>query len=161
MLPHPNNHQVQAAQGWLELGNYGEATKALDQVEPPYRLHLDVLVTRWSIASAAKQWEQCMHIGHSISRLYPDNPYGYIHHAFALHALSRTRNAKTVLEAVVEDFPDEWVISYNLACYAAQLGDIPEAKTYLESAFELGGDDVKTAALPDPDLEPVWKGERK
>lgn len=156
-LPHPNNHYLQSAQGWLELGNHCEATKALDQVEPRHRLHLDVLVARWSIASTAKQWEQCLHVGYSISQLYPDNPYGYIHHAFALHALGRTVEAKAVLEAVVEDFQDEWVISYNLACYSAQLGNIPEAETYLESAFELGGDEVKKAALKDPDLEPVWK----
>ena len=34
---------VQAAEGWFELDNYWEASAALDQVTPTFRVHPDVL----------------------------------------------------------------------------------------------------------------------
>jgi hypothetical protein len=54
-------------------------------------------------------------------------------------------------------FPNEWIIRYNLACYACQLGNHQEAWKWLEIAFNLGdANQVKLMALDDPDLEPIW-----
>ena len=49
-----------------------------------------------------------------------------------------------------------WVIPYNIACYACQLGDYDEAREWLIKAFEL--EDAKRllkTALADTDLKPM------
>jgi hypothetical protein len=49
-------------------------------------------------------------------------------------------------------------VSYNLACYCAQLDRLPEALTWFQKAIELGGaNQVCTLALDDSDLQPLWK----
>jgi hypothetical protein len=52
------------------------------------------------------------------------------------------------------------LIPYNLACYAAQLGDLVAAGDWLAQAFKLGNaKEIKLQALEDPDLAPLWAGE--
>lgn len=59
---------------------------------------------------------------------------------------------------MVENFPDDPTIRYNLACYECQLGRLEQAKSWLKTAFKLGGaKQFKLMALEDPDLEPLWK----
>lgn len=48
------------------------------------------------------------------------------------------------------------MIHFNLACYAAQLGHLDEARERLGRAFELDSN-LRLLALEDPDLEPLWK----
>jgi hypothetical protein len=57
-----------------------------------------------------------------------------------------------------QKFPREWVIAYNLACYACRLGKQDEAREWLQDAFDLASDKkaVKLQALNDRDLEPLW-----
>ena len=55
-------------------------------------------------------------------------------------------------------FPKEWLVPYNLACYACQLGKQDKARAWLKNAFDLGHSEmVKTLALADPNLEPLWE----
>ena len=44
-LEPPDSIHLQAAQGWLELGNHLEADKELDEIAPQLRTHPDVLET--------------------------------------------------------------------------------------------------------------------
>jgi tetratricopeptide (TPR) repeat protein len=90
--------------------------------------------------------------------MVPDEPFGWIHLAYALNELKRTREAWNVLLSIADKFPDQDVIPYNLACYAAQLGRLKEAKQWLELAIEMADSkEVKQVALDDPDLEPLRK----
>jgi hypothetical protein len=57
---------VQAAQGWLELGNHIEADAELDNIDGPLRAHPDVLKERWEIYAAAKKWEAALDIAAAI-----------------------------------------------------------------------------------------------
>ena len=58
---------------------------------------------------------------------------------------------------VVDKFPDLYLIRYNLACYACQLGNLEEAKQWLDKAFDIADkESVKLMVLKDPDLEPLW-----
>jgi hypothetical protein len=46
----------------------------------------------------------------------------------------------------------------NLACYACQLGNLKQARDWLQKAIDLANTkEVKLMALSDPDLEPLWK----
>lgn len=155
-LPHPNNLHLLASQGWLELGNVVEALNELKGIQPGFKKNPEVLKMHWEISAAAKKWDSCVQIAKGFSRLYADDWFGYIRHSFALHELKRTKEAKDVLEEVLDDFSDEYLFSYNLACYCAQLGELPEAEVYLGTAIELGGDEIKSMAMEDSDLEPIW-----
>jgi tetratricopeptide (TPR) repeat protein len=90
-------------------------------------------------------------------KLAPYLPAGWIQRSYALHKLKRTQEASDELLPAVDLFPREWLIRYNLACYACRLGNENIALAHLWRAFELGdAKKVKLMALDDPDLEPFW-----
>ena len=152
-----DRRHLEAAQGWFELGNCAEATEELEQISLAMRGHPDVLMVRFAIYSAAKKWEYAAEIARAIADLVPESSFGWIHCAYALHELKRTKEAWNVLLPVVDKFPDEYLIRYNLACYAAQLGDLRAARAWLEKAFELNNStELKQMAKDDPDLQPLW-----
>ena len=71
--------------------------------------------------------------------------------------LKRSKEAMDVLFPVVDRFPDDYLIRYNLACYACQTGNLKAAMDWLEKAIDLAGkNDLRKMALEDPDLEPLW-----
>ena len=156
-LPHSVQHYVNAAEGWLELGNQVEANGELDQVPTELRVHPDVLELRWKIYAAAKKWEACVEIGHALVKMAPARPDSWIHRSYALHILKRTEEASDLLLAAADLFPGHWLIMYNLACYACCLDNQEEAWDWLEDAFELGdAKQVKLMALEDPELDKLW-----
>lgn len=148
---------VEAAQGWLELGSPAEANAELARLSPETREHPAVLELRWHIGAKAKNWTRCVELSEKLIRTAPDIAVSWIHHAFGLHELKRTEEARDVLLPVATRFPSEWIIPYNLACYAAQLGQLPEARDWLAQAFRLGNvKKIKEQAMSDPDLAPLW-----
>jgi predicted Zn-dependent protease len=154
---HDQRH-LEAAQGWFELGNCIEATKELDEITAQMRGHPSVLEVRYEIYAAAKKWEYAAEIAKAISELSPDSPFGWVHHAYALHELKRTQEAQNVLLPVLDSFPKEYIMRYNLACYACQLGNLKKARDWFKKAIDLANTkEVKLMALNDPDLEPLWK----
>ncbi len=78
--------------------------------------------------------------------------------SYGLHELKQTREAFDALLPAAGFFPKLWVIPYNLSCYCAQTGRLREALEWLETAIVLGGEhDIRTQALEDADLKPLWK----
>jgi DNA polymerase III alpha subunit (gram-positive type) len=55
-LQSPDSHHLQAAIGWLELGNHLEANEELERIAPTLRVHPDVLEIRWEIFAKEKKW---------------------------------------------------------------------------------------------------------
>jgi tetratricopeptide (TPR) repeat protein len=154
---HDRRH-LEAAEGWLGLGNQIEAFEELEQISPQLRVHPDVLELRWQIYAKDNKWEACVNIARAIAKLAPSHPNGWIHLAYSLHELKRTKEAKDVLIPIVDEFPKEDFMRYNLACYACQLGNLKEAGQWLEKAFAIGDSkQLKLMALNDPDLEPLWR----
>ncbi|MEI7728332.1 MAG: tetratricopeptide repeat protein [Verrucomicrobiota bacterium] len=160
-VPPPDRHYLDATVGWLMLGNYPEAWGEFQQIAPGFRQHPEVLETEWRLLAAEKRWEDSLRVAGQLIQLYPADVSGWIDRSFALHELKRTRDAWEHLLPVVDRFPNEPVIPYNLACYACQMGDFAVARRWLKRAFELekqmeskvfrGGQ-----ALDDPDLQPLW-----
>jgi tetratricopeptide (TPR) repeat protein len=152
-----DQRHLEGAQGWLGLGNWLEANEELEQITPQMRAHPDVLLVRWHVYATAKKWEMAVEVARAITKLLPENSFGWVHWAFSLHELKRTKEAWGVLVPVVDKFPDEYIIRYNLACYACQLGNLKEAWQWLEKAFDFGDSkNLKLMALDDHDLEPLW-----
>jgi tetratricopeptide (TPR) repeat protein len=155
-LEPPDRMYLEAAQGWLELGNYAEANEELERIAPPLRAHADVLEVRWHIYAQAKKWDACLDITGALIKLDPDRAEGWIHRSFALHELKRTQEAFDQLLPVVDRFPKVWTIPYNLACYCAQLGRLDQCEEWFRKAMAIDERTVKRQAIDDPDLKPLW-----
>ena len=154
-LPHPDNKHLEAAEGWLGLGNWREANEELENIRPELSAHPFVLEVRYKIFAEAKRWDEAVEIARTLSEMLPDNSWGFVHYAYSLHELKRTKEAYGVLIPVVDKF-SEPTIRYNLACYSCQLGNLKEAVQWLKKAIDLAGKkDVRELALHDPDLEPL------
>src|SRR5205807_958763 len=117
-LQPPNAHHVRAAQGWLELGCEAEANEELEKVSPDLSEHPDVLEVRWGIWAAAGNWEACLNVAMALVEASPRRLIGWIHRSYALHELKRTAEAAKLLAPALDLFPRDWLIRYNLACYA-------------------------------------------
>jgi predicted Zn-dependent protease len=95
-------------------------------------------------------------VARGISVLVPDDPFGWIHWAYALHELKKTREAYDVAISAVAKFPEERTLTYNLAYYSFQLGNLKEAIQWLEKSVDVAGKkDIRQMALDDPDVEPL------
>lgn len=155
-LKHPDSHHLEAARGWLELGLPLEANEELEQITPERRVHPDVLEVRWKIYAREKKWEACVDIATAIIELEPGEALGWIDRSFALHELKRTQEAFDNLRPVAEQFPEAWIIPYNLACYCAQLHRLEEAQEWFRRAMAINETEVKKMGIDDPDLKPLW-----
>ncbi len=152
-LPAPEIHHLNAAEGWLGLGNATEAEEELLKLSPSVNAHPDVLRVRYLLHQLKSEWDSAAEIAQLLCQIVPETPFGWIHLAYALHELKRTKEAYQVLIPVLDRFPDEYVIRYNLACYSCQLGRLEEARSWLTKAVALAGSDtIKQMALTDPDL---------
>lgn len=153
----PDIFYLNAAAGWLELGNPKEALAELDRISPQVSVDPDVLEAKWQILARMEKWEPTLPIAQSMCQLAPDRPQGWLHQAVSLYRLKRTEEAWQLLLPLASKFPKSWVIPYDLACYACQLGKVDEGRDWLKRACKLGeAKEVRTIALADPDLEALW-----
>jgi tetratricopeptide (TPR) repeat protein len=156
-LQPPDSLHLRAAQGWLELGSVEEAKGELANLSVTIQNHPDVIELRWAICAAEKRWEPAVELADALIKTDPDEPAGWVHRSYALHELKRTEEARDNLLKIVDKFSDSPTIRYNLACYECQLGNLDEARKWLERAFRLGDRKrMKPAALQDLDLKPLW-----
>ncbi|HMJ63885.1 MAG TPA: tetratricopeptide repeat protein [Candidatus Binatia bacterium] len=160
-LQPPDGHHLLAAQGWLELGNSAEAGEEIARISPANLDHPDVLELRWAICAAGQRWEAGLTIAETLLRVAPERASGWLHRAYALRRAKGggLERAWEVLRPAYEKFPKAELISFNLACYAAQMGRLDEAWEWLHKAMEAAGDveEIKNRALDDTDLQPLWE----
>jgi hypothetical protein len=84
-LPRADKRHLDAAEGWLGLGNHLEANEELESITPQLRAHPDVLHVRCRVYGAAKKWEMAAEIAQAIAKLVPADSYGFVNLAYALH----------------------------------------------------------------------------
>ncbi len=152
-------HYLNSALGWLELGNPREARAELDQLPAEFADDPDVLDIRWSLHAREGDWDGALEIAERLVEVAPDDPTGWLHRAYALRRVhgGGLEKAAMILRPAFDKFSDEPTIPFNLACYACQLGQLPESRAWLKHAFKRGDKSfIKKMALSDPDLEPLW-----
>jgi Flp pilus assembly protein TadD len=148
---------LDAALGWLELGNAVEAWAELEKLAPGARALPQVLETRWRLLAHERRWDEALAAAEALLAASPREPAGWISRSYALHELRRSDEARRLLLPARKQFPRESVIPYNLACYACQLGDLAEARQWLDAALRLRDKaSLRSQALADPDLQPLW-----
>ena len=147
---------LDAAEGWLGLGNLVEARSEIEQINAPGSHHPDVLEVRWELAARERQWEVALEVAGRLVEVDPARCSGWLHRSYCLHELKRTLEAWNRLMPAFERFPKEATIPYNLACYACQLGDLEQGQVWLERAVAIRGRKaIKALALEDEDLVPL------
>ena len=155
---------LNAAAGWIQLGDYDSANDELENIRAEWRAHPDVLDLRWFIYSHHEQWDACLNIATAIVKMASDRVWGWVHKAYALRRATGggIEKAKPMLEEAAKLFPGDSMIQYNLACYCAQLGQLDAAQEYLDKSYELGdAKQIKLMALDDEDLKLLWESEAK
>lgn len=156
-LTQAEQFQLEAAEGWLMLGNPIEAHEELDQIGGHSSFHPAVLSMRWQVYAAARWWEAAFVVSKALCELAPHSPDAWICQANTLRNYKGVVDAWSTLLGVVGKFPQNAVIRYNLACYAAQMNLLEESCGWLIQAFELEeSTQLKLAAVYDPDLKPLW-----
>jgi Flp pilus assembly protein TadD len=157
-LQPPDTFFVNAAAGWLGLGRPDEAAAELDRVSPAAQAHPDVLEMRWATCAGQSHWDAAVKVAEQILAVAPERPTGWLHRAYALRRApgGGLQRAWDALRPAADRFPNEPIIAYNLACYACQMGQLDEARAWLQRALETGDRDrLKEMALHDEDLAPL------
>ncbi len=155
-LQPPDSFHLAAAEGWIGLGNWSEAESELDQIEAGLRRHPDVLKVRLFSRYHAKDWPACIELAEALMPLAHDLSWVWVFYANSLYFSGQTHRAYDVLQPVVDRFPKNWEMRYNLGCYACQLGRKAEARKWLACAMKLGeARQVKQVALEDSDYAPI------
>lgn len=150
---------LRAAEGWLELGNAVEAAAELEDLPADLREHPAVLEMRWQIYAKELNWDAAREVARSIVAQMPDVAGGWLHLSYATRRATGggLQAAWEVLLPAAKKFPEIQLISYNLACYACQLGQLDIAREWLRKAFAPGDTArYKLMALQDSDLKPLW-----
>ncbi len=148
---------LNAAIGWIQLGNITEAEAELARLSPKMQSDPQVLQRRWELNAKFKRWEACIEIAEELIKNCPGFPHGWSNKAYSLSKLRRYQEAYDLLFPLAERFLQHKTIPYDLACYACRLGKLEQAKEWLGLLLE--GDDLlkwKKDALADRDLEPLW-----
>lgn len=148
--------QVYAAAGWLQLGNAIEAKAELSKLSAAAREVPDVLEVIWQVHVALKEWAEALKAAEVLQRLAPERSSSWIERAFALRRVpgGGLEQAKEVLLEGLRFFPEEPLLYYNLACYAAQCGKPEEAMDWLKQAVKIAEDPamIRKLAAHDEDL---------
>jgi hypothetical protein len=66
----------------------------LEKIAPRRRSHPDVFRVRWDIYAAAKKWEAALDIATALTKLDPDDPFGWLNRSSALRQLNRWRSQR-------------------------------------------------------------------
>lgn len=146
-----HERSIMAAQGYLELGMFRESLHELDAVPARLRRRPDVLEILALSLMGGRRWAEALDAARDLRKTLPDEPGGYIHEAYCLHELGRTREALETLLKGPESLHGKSVYYYNAACYRACLGEMDDAVRLLETAFEMDAS-LRHAAKQDPDL---------
>ena len=157
-LQPPASFHLAAAEGWIGLGDWSEAEAELDQIEAGLRRHPDVLKVRLFARYHAKDWVACIDLAESLMPVARELSWVWVFYANSLYFSGRTQQAYDSLQPVLDRFPNNWEMRYNLGCYACQLGLKAAARAWLRRAMKLGqAQQVKQVALEDADYAPIRK----
>lgn len=145
---------LQAAQGYIELGMFVEASDELECIAPEDRVQPVVVAYRYAIYSGMEKWDLAGATAGLMVKIFPGNPDWWAKWAYATRRCQSVETARSILLDAEKQHPKDAMIQFNLACYACQLGDLEDAKRRVAGAISLDGK-FRALALDDPDLEPL------
>lgn len=147
----PHERSILAAQGYLELGMFRDAWWELHALPAVRLAQPDVLELLALSLMGERRWGEGLEVARRLREERPDEPGGFIHEAYCLHELGRTREALDTLLNGPDSLREKPVYYYNAACYRAQLGELEDAEKMLKLAFKMDHG-LRQSARRDPDL---------
>jgi predicted Zn-dependent protease len=145
------DHRLQIVQGYYELGMIDDARTELAEVEAEFQPTPNLIQMRILLLLHEKEWSEAHELSAQLRAMDPEGCAGYIHGAYSLHEMKRTREALDLLSQGPSSLKEEALYYYNLGCYRAALGDVETARECLHKSFDLDGRLV-AVARKDPDL---------
>jgi predicted Zn-dependent protease len=133
--PYPDRFNFEAAHGWLLLGRPEEAELELVRLHPGSRKHPRFLLLSCRILLARKKFSSALRAANEHILRAPEEPEGWIHRAYCLHELTRTREAFEALLPAARRFPRHHLIAFNLACYCCHLNWFQEALLWVNRSL--------------------------
>jgi predicted Zn-dependent protease len=146
--------KIIAAQGYVELGLFAEAREELGALPENVFDRTDVIELTVLLLMGEQRWEEALAHARQLCEAEPDEPGGFIHAAYCLHEMGRTREAIDVLVRGPASLQGKAVFFYNMGCYRARLGEVDAAVEMLQAAFSKD-ESLRRAARRDPDLDAV------
>jgi tetratricopeptide (TPR) repeat protein len=143
-----------AAVGLAELSLFQDAVQELEELPDSFKEVSVVLATWLEVYQRWQKWSEASAVAMRLLEMEPGESNWPVALAYAVRRSRGLIFAQEILMQAREKFPDCATIHFNLACYAAQLGRLDEARLRLLRAVEL---DQAFAALAkiDPDLKPI------
>jgi len=148
------DRSLNAAQGYLELGMPAEALAEIETLPQELVSHAEILQLKLVILMQLRSWDEACEICKSLRDRFPQLTVGFVHGAFCLHELGKTREAKNLLLSGPPALLREATYHYNLGCYEAVLGNLEEALQYLRTSFAMD-QNFRIIAGRDPDLKSI------
>ena len=146
---------LRAAQGYIELGMFVEASDELECIAPEHRSHPVVLAFRYDIYCELEKWTHAEVVARHLVKISPEDSGCWIGWAYATRRCQSIEAAKQILLDAEKLYPQDAQIQFNLGCYASQMENPQEAKRRVAVAVALN-DSYRLLALDDPDLQPLW-----
>jgi len=107
MLSAQDMRHLEAAQGWIGLGDFLSANTELDGIAPLFRAHPKVLRERMKVFALGKRWNDAQTVAEAILKAYElDSEFRY-DFAVVCAQLLDTTAARLHLEAAF-DHPEGW-----------------------------------------------------
>jgi lipopolysaccharide biosynthesis regulator YciM len=147
--------QLLAATGFMELGMFQEAVVELESLPSEVREAPNVLAVWLEVYQTWQKWSEALAVATRLFEADPNNANWRVALAFATRRTRGIAFAYEILLEAVAKFPDCATIHFNLGCYAAQLGNLEEARERISAAIRLDSY-YETIAKTDPDLTPLW-----
>ena len=146
---------LQPAIGYLQLGMVEEANEEIETLPPETKNEKIVLELQVNIYGGTSSWQRMREVAGFLVHEWPDDSQHWISLAFATRRCRSITEAELILLKAAKLHPKESMIHFNLACYAAQAGELTAARERLAHA-EMLDPAARMMALKDPDLEPLW-----
>jgi lipopolysaccharide biosynthesis regulator YciM len=151
------HRRLVAAVGFAELSLFQDAVQELEELPDELKEITVVLATWLEVYQRWQKWSEASSVAMRLAEMEPGESNWPVALAYAIRRSRGLVFAQEILVQAGKIFPDCATIHFNLACYAAQLGHLDEARLRLRRAIQLdrGFADL---AKTDPDLKPIRTG---
>lgn len=146
--------QISYAEGYLALGMKAEAAQALAEITGEDVGAVPVLALSLIVHTELKAWVVAASLSAALCEREPHEAAYWVQWAYATRRFVNIEAARAILVKALGLHPLVAVIHFNLACYEAQLGNLDDARSFLETACGLDTECVELAKT-DEDLEPL------
>lgn len=152
-------HKISSIWGWLELGDLGSAEEEAASLQFDELSQPESIDIFYEISRKKKSWTDCVHYGEELTRVSPTDPGTWVRLCNALFWNGQAEMARDLATQKIKEFPEEWDLVYNLACYQTKLESFDSAIEALQKAAQISPNReyFERQAVLDQDLEPLWE----